>query len=330
MPSTAISSSSLLTQPSYAAQLPLTHDLAHPLDANRLNVPRPPEEGMADTQPQGFFSLPYEIREMIYKLLLVSDQWIIAEERSIRSSNIGTLGRNKLYCYKLSKVWVGSPEIGWSAQFLRVCKFFHAEASEFLYGHNKFELPLVTLEKKFLPTIGPRNASFIRYMEIARTELGSFKAGFTILTVLKALPSLRCLYFTPVILDLCTNDCQYFCKHTPGQLKIVVLRFAHLVTTAHPHLKWLLEFKPDTYTSPNNVWYKLSDDGSDKHPTRPHEHPDYVHQLINPRPRLGYEVAGEVVDIEQQLTRVKVVGVTIYRHVRRRPTSLAERPPWRL
>jgi hypothetical protein len=281
---------------------------------------------MAETRVQGFFRLPYEIREMIYKLLLVSDQWIIAEERSVRPRNTKSPNPNKLYCYKLSKAWFGSPEIGWSAQFLRVCKYFHAEASEFLYGHNKFELSLGTLEKRFLPTIGTRNASFVRYMEIARTELGRFKAGYTIPTVLKALPSLRCLYFTPVILESCTNDCRYFCKHTPAQRKIVVLRLAHLVTAAHPHLKWLLEFKHDAYTSPNNVWYKLSDDESNKHPPRPHEHPNYKHQLYNPRPRLGHEVAGEVVDIEQQLTRVKVVRVKIDRP----PASLAERPPWRL
>jgi hypothetical protein len=283
---------------------------------------------MADTQPAGFSSLPYEIREMIYKLLFVSDQWIIAGRN--RLTNIGTPESYKLYCYRLPKIGDKKPKIGWSAQFLRACKHFHAEASQILYGHNKFELSLETLETKFLPTIGTRNASFIRYMEIARTELGRLKATSTIPTVLQAFPNLRCVYFTPVISTSCSDECQYFCKHTPSQLKILVLRLAHLVTTDHPHLKWLLEFKHDAYRSPNNMWYKLSDDESNRHPQRPHEHPNRQHRYSHPRPKLEYEVAGEVVDIEQQLTRVKVVRVKISRNVHRSPVSVAQRPAWRV
>jgi hypothetical protein len=217
---------------------------------------------------------------MIYKLLLVSDQWIIAETNFARS-----IHRDKLYCYKLSKLGVGGPEIGWSAQFLRVCKLFHAEASSFLYGSNSFELSIKTLEQVFLPTIGLRNASFVRYMELAQMGLGRFKATYTIPTVLKALPNLRCLYFTPIIQGPCTGECRHFCKHTPSRLKILVLRLAHLVTPTHPHLKWLLEFKCDTYRSEAKTWYKFSDDESKKHPPRPHEHPDFLHQLSNPRLR---------------------------------------------
>lgn len=190
-----------------------------------------------------------------------------------------------------------------------------------MYGHNKFELSLETLRTMFLPTIGDRNASFIRYMEIARTELGAFKATYAIPTVLQAFPNLRCVYFTPIIKTNCGNECQYFCKHTPSHLKILVLRLAHLITNDHPHLKWLLEFKHDAYSSPNNMWYKLSDDESNKHPSRPHENPNRHAPHPHPRPRLEYEVAGEVVDIEQQLTRVKVVRVK---------TGRIERPAWRV
>lgn len=283
------------------------------------------ERGMAGTQQLGLLSLPFEIREMIYELLLISEQWIIVETKygySIR--------RDELSCYKLSKHWVGDPETGWSAQFLRVCKLFHAEASHFLYGRNKFELSLKTLERTFLPTIGKCNASCIRYVELAQTDLPRFTATYTVPTVLSSLPSLRCLYLTPIVQGPCRHECQYFCKHTPSHLKILVLRLAHLVTTTHPHLKWFLEFKGEAHRSRAKMWYKFSDDESSKHPPRPHEHPDYRRQISNPRPKPGLEVMGEVVDIEQQLTRVKVVKVRTGRIVHRTPPSVADRPAWRL
>lgn len=275
-------------------------------------------------QLPGFLRLPYEMREMIYKLLFISNQWIIVETRSAHPAR-----RNKLYCYKLSKVWVGCPDMGWSGQLLRVCKLFHTEGTEFLYRHNKFEMSLQTLQQTFLPTIGKRNASYIRYMEIARTALGKSVATRTIPALLKALPNLRCLYFTPVQ-EKCNHECQKYCKHKPSYLRILVLRLAQLATTTHPHLTQFLEFKCAANRRLTMVWFKFSDQDSGRHPPRPHEHPDYVHQLSNPRPRYGSDVAGQVVDIEKQLTRIKLVKVPSGRHVQRNPVPIAERPAWRL
>jgi hypothetical protein len=283
---------------------------------------------MADTKEPGFFRLPYEIREMIYELVLVSDQWIIAERKLVFP--IGGPWSYQLWCCKGPRIANGNQESGWSSQFLRVCKSFHAEASHFLYGYNKFELSLETLEQPFLPTIGIRNASLIRYMDTVRTELCRFKAIFTIPTLLQALPNLRCLYLTPIINTSCSNQCAYFCKHTSSHRKILVLRLAHLVTSGHPHLKWLLEFKDVTYAVRNNVWYKLSDDEGNKHPPWPHDHPERHRQLSHWHPMLKHEVAGDVVDIEEQLTRIKVIRVPTGRYVTRGSLPVAKRPAWRV
>jgi hypothetical protein len=285
---------------------------------------------MADTKAPGFFSLPYEIREMIYELVLVSDQWITAERLiavpTAASWPYPTYPPDPLSCYGRSRIANGKQENGWSGQFLRVCKSFHAEASHFLYGCNKFQLSFETLEQLFLPTIGTRNASLIRYMDTMRTELCRFKAIYTIPTVLQALPNLRCLYLMPIIQTSCSGQCTYFCKHTGSHRKILVLRLAHLVTSGHPHLKWLLEFKDVAYGTRNNVWYKLSDDEGNKHPPRPHDHSDRHHHWQR---HLNYEVAGDVVDIEEQLTRIKVIRVPTGRYVSR-VSPPAKRPPWRV
>ena len=279
---------------------------------------------MADTTPPGFLRLPYEIREMIYKLLLVSDEWIIAERKPVVPTDAPKY--RELWCYKLPTVWNNDPETGWSAQFLRVCKYFHAEASEFLYGHNKFQLSLRTLASKFLPTIGTRNASFIRHMDIARTEFDKPNTTSTISIALQGLPNLRCLYFTPTATP-CTEACHYFCKHTPSQLKILVLRLALSVTTDHPHLKWFLEFSEDPPSFPHKKWYKFSDDESNQHPPRPHEHPETSRRYWHRRPRLEHEGVGHVLDIEEQLTRVKVVRVKTGKRVQKEPVP---RPAWRI
>jgi hypothetical protein len=168
-------------------------------------------------------------------LLLISDQWIVAETKSTKGTK-----PDKLYCYKLPFPRVAKHDHnvgGWSAQLLRVCKLFDEEASQFLYGHNKFQLSLKTLQETLLPIIGTRNASYVRYMDLSQIELSRFKATYTIPTVLQVLPNLRCLYFAAVSQGPCTNDCQFFCKHTPSQLKIQVLRMAYLITTTHAHLK---------------------------------------------------------------------------------------------
>jgi hypothetical protein len=274
---------------------------------------------MTDPKEPGFLRLPYEIREMIYKLLLVSDQWVIVDRKSVNSTN--SPGRYKLWCCRVFKT--RTSESGWSAQFLRVCKYFHADAPQFLYGHNKFELSLETLVQTFLPAIGTRNASFVRYMEIAPTELGRFKATHTIPNVLQAFPNLRCIYFTPIITSSCSRECQYFCKHTSSQRKILVLRLGHIVTSGHPYLKWLLEFKDAAYMSRNNVWYKLSDDESNKHPKRIDPSP-YL------RPQLNDDVVGDVIDMEEQVSRIKTVKVRTGRHVHTNPVPVAERPAWRV
>jgi hypothetical protein len=283
---------------------------------------------MADTRQPGFLCLPYEIREIIYKLLLISDQWIVAEMQFVKATN-----QYKLHYYKLPFPGIPNHDFnagGWSAQFLRVCKLFDGEASQFLYGHNIFKLPLKTLQETFLPAIGTRNASYIRYMDLSRIELSRFKATYTIPTMLQALPSLRCLYFTAFSEGLCTIECQSFCKHTPSQLKILVIRMAHLITTTHAHLKWFLEFKCSTNRSPAQMWYKLSDDESNRHPQRTHPHLDFPYRLSNPRPISSCEVIGEVVDIEKVLARVKVVRVKIARSSKRTPLPIAERPAWRM
>jgi hypothetical protein len=265
---------------------------------------------------------------MIYKLLLISDPWIIAETRFINSTKL-----NKLYCYRLSPSWIvdrRSNVGGWSAQLLRVCKLFDGEASQFLYGHNKFKLSLKTLQEIFLPTVGTRNASYVRYIDLTRTELSRLKATYTIPTMLQALPNLRCLYFTAAPQEPCTDSCQFFCNHTPSQLKILVLRMAYLITTTHAHLKWFLEFKCSTHQSPTRVWYKFSDDESNRHPQRSHLHMDHLCWLTHSPPMLGGEVFGEVLDIEKELTRVKVVRVKIVRTIQRAPLPIAERPAWRM
>jgi hypothetical protein len=45
---------------------------------------------------------------------------------------------------------------------------------------------------------------------------------------------------------------------------------------------------------------------------------------------LNYEVAGDVVDIEEQLTRIKVIRVPTGRYVSRVSLPAAKRPPWRV
>jgi hypothetical protein len=203
-----------------------------------------------------------------------------------------------------------------------VCKYFHADASQFLYGHNKFQLSFETLVQTFLPTIGTRNASFVRYMEIAPTELDRFKATHTIPKVLQAFPNLRCIYFTPILQSSCSRECKYFCKHTSSQRKVLVLRLGHIVTSGHPYLKWLLEFKDAAYTPRNNVWYKLSDDESNKHPE--------CHRRSSCwRPQLKDDVVGNVIDMEEQVSRIKAVKVRTGRHVQK-PVPVAERPVWRV
>jgi hypothetical protein len=302
---------------------------------------------MADTRQPGVLRLPYEIREMIYKLLFISDEWIIAETHFTKANN----KLDKLYCSKLPLGSHHSCNAGeWSAQLLRVCKLFDGEASQLLYGHNKFGLSLNTLQETFLPTIGARNASYIRYMDLSWTELGTFKATHTMPTVLQVLPNLRCLYFTTISQGSCTDECQFFCKHTPSQLKIQVLRMAYLITTTHAHLKWFVEFKCGANRSPAQMWYKLSDDESARHPQRlrwhpqymqvkrrPHRHPQRPHQHLDPRywlpnplPISCREIPEEVVDIEKELTRVKVVKVKIIRSVQRAPLPISERPAWRI
>src|SRR2546423_1350988 len=270
---------------------------------------------MADTRQPGFLRLPYEMREIIYKLLLISEQWIVTETKSIKGAK-----PDKLYCYKLtlSRVANHNSKVGgWSAQLLRVCKLFNEEASQFLYGHNKFQLSLETLQETFLPTIGIRNASYVRYMDLSRAELSRFKATYTIPTMLQTLPNLRCLYFTAFSQGPCTNDCRVFCKHTPSQLKIMVLRMAYLVTTTHAHLKWFLEFKCRARQSLAQTWYKISDDESNRHPQRFHQHMSTPYWLFDPPPMSSCEAPGEVLDIEKELTRVKVVRVKVFRSVQR-------------
>src|SRR2546423_10571675 len=111
-----------------------------------------PQKVMAELQQSGLLSLPYESREIIYQLLLISDEWIVVISQFVHS-----IGRHKLDCYRASK-----RRVGWAVQFFRVCKLFYAEAPQLLYGCNKFKLSFETLEHIFLPTIGTRNASFIR------------------------------------------------------------------------------------------------------------------------------------------------------------------------
>jgi hypothetical protein len=283
---------------------------------------------MADTRQPGFLRLPYEMREIIYKLLLISDQWIVAETKSTKGTK-----PDKLHCYKLPFPGVANRSSnfgGWSAQLLRVCKLFDEEASQFLYGHNKFKLSLKTLQDTFLPTVGTGNASYVRYIDLSRIELSRFKATYTIPTVLQAFPNLRCLYFTAVSQGPCTNECQSFCKHTPSQLKILVLRMAYLITTTHAHLKWFLEFKCSAHQSPAQMWHKLSDDESNRHPQRSHQHTSPQYWLSDPPPMSSCEASGEVLDIEKELTRVKVVRVKVFRSVQRAPLPIAERPAWRM
>jgi hypothetical protein len=299
---------------------------------------------MTDTRQPGFLRLPYEIREIIYKLLLISDKWIITEPRFTKANK-----PDKLSCYKLPITPYNNYCAGsWSAQLLRVCKLFDGEASQLLYGHNRFGLSLKTLQETFLPTIGARNASFIRHMDLSWAELGTFKAIYAIPTVLQILPSLRCLYFTTIPQEPCTDDCQFFCKHTSSQLKIQVLRMAHLITTTHAHLKWFVEFKYSTNHSPVQMWYKFSDDESDRHPQRLHWTPQgqYVcqrrlhgyHLRVYQHPVSQYwyppmsscKVLEEVVDIEKELARVKVIRVKIAQSVQRTPLPIAERPAWRI
>ena len=292
---------------------------------HRLPVLTRLERDMASTPSSRLLSLPYEIREMIYKLLLVSEQWIIVETRCDPSTQ-----QDKLYCYQLPNIWIGAPsDTGWSAQFLRVCKLFHAQASRILYERNKFEMALRIMQQTFLPTIGQTNASYIRYLELAQTELGSFKATYTIPAVLSSLPSLRCLYFTPTVQGLCNSECRYFCRHTPSQLKIVVLRLARLIITTHPHLKWFQQFECFSPYESKKKFYKLSDDEGNKHPPRPREHPDYLHRLSNPRPHPDSHIVGEVLDVEEQLAKVKVIKVRTGRIIHRTPASVPDRPAWR-
>src|SRR5437762_1666090 len=155
---------------------------------------------MADTRQPGFLRLPYEIREIIYKLLLISDKWIFLQPHFIKANK-----PVKLYCCSFSE----DPDndhntASWSVQLLRVCKLFDGEASQLFYGHNKFKLSPETLQETFLPTIGVRNASYIRYVDLSWTELGTFKATHTIPTALQVLPNLRCLYFATTSQGPCT------------------------------------------------------------------------------------------------------------------------------
>jgi hypothetical protein len=91
-----------------------------------------------------------------------------------------------------------------------------------------------------------------------------------------------------------------------------------------------LEFKYSAHQSPAQIWYKLSDDESNRHPQRSRQLMNTPYWLSDPPPKSSYEAPGEVLDIEKELTRVKVVRVKIFRSVQRAPLPIAERPAWRM
>ncbi|KAK6865468.1 hypothetical protein PG995_001996 [Apiospora arundinis] len=99
-------------------------------------------------KPVGFLDLPREIRNMIYRELLVRPQMFEFEH------GMATAGRPILLRHS------NDPPLAIS--LLRTAKLVHAEAASTLYEKNLFELPVDDATyRAFFEAIGPSNASLI-------------------------------------------------------------------------------------------------------------------------------------------------------------------------
>lgn len=266
----------------------------------------------------GFLDLPWELRTPIYQFLLMAERGTVTELCTSLSQNY------KLYRRTVFKAGgAGEPNFGWSAQFLRVCKLVHAEATPFLYKHMYFEMELLTLHRGFLCTYG---ASHIRYLELRCTEFGQLEATRTFPSMISACPDLRFFKFsvTPSTPDIygCHLSCNavHPCVRHQGQLNLLVLTFAKIITTTHPHLRLLTEFRLQPASCPS--WYKMSDAETYEHPPRSYDRP--THRLTP-----EYDERGHFIDIEERVGELETVKKRAEK-VKHDSKPISKRPPWRV
>ncbi|KAH8590388.1 hypothetical protein B0O99DRAFT_634781 [Bisporella sp. PMI_857] len=100
-----------------------------------------------------FLSLPGELRDIMYELLLVLDEPIVSPTRPSPQYNRPQLQTT------LQKLHI---------DILLANKMIHREASSVLYGQNRFDLTKCTSEQVslFVTQIGRHNSSHIRYIHI--------------------------------------------------------------------------------------------------------------------------------------------------------------------
>lgn len=106
-----------------------------------------------------FFSLPSELRNMIYKLALVRQDPI----------------KNPI------KLWILDDNSDVSPKLLRTCKTIHAEATQMFYGMNCLALDTFVPEglPSFFMQIGNNNARSIRHIKLDFPEIETSRKGFT-------------------------------------------------------------------------------------------------------------------------------------------------------
>ncbi|KAI0440290.1 hypothetical protein F4803DRAFT_483990 [Xylaria telfairii] len=126
-------------------------------DPATIQKPRLVHVQKTSSSPFRFLSLPAELRNMIYKLLLVSNSPIRFRVRSSTSPPI-------MYCRSLGRDWSWSR----STLMLLVCRQIYYEASAILYRHNFFVVDSrrLNLLERFLNYIGPAKAGLLSHIYI--------------------------------------------------------------------------------------------------------------------------------------------------------------------
>lgn len=130
------------------------------------------------TMPLSFLELPFEIRDQIYRDLLLIPSYIHlcpgAEWGKQRPCQANA----------------GEP-LGLCLAILRTNKFIRDEATPILYSYNSFVMATldpgafgraeVRVAEGFLNSIGPKNAAFVRHVSIAFPIFRNYREGYLVL-----------------------------------------------------------------------------------------------------------------------------------------------------
>lgn len=161
--------------------------------------------------------LPGEIREMIFRLLLLRRD----EELLCMGNNSSNLFR----CDRLGNKLPPNPPI------LRVCRMIYHEAVSIFYGHNHFTVikSYISLLTKHDPShIGRFNASLIRNMQVDKT-LGSFNMNKDLLYA-----------FAKQLLSICTGlrrlEGPKLLRGPLESMDDTIRKLACDLVAGHPHL----------------------------------------------------------------------------------------------